>query len=75
MDTDTSKTLSSSVETMVFIKHLTQMEIETYVKSLANRWTKRVLMPFKDWERLSWKELKVTIPMLWAYHYVSSQLH
>ncbi len=33
MDTDTTKTLSSSVETMVFIKHLTQMEIETYVKS------------------------------------------
>jgi len=33
MDTDTTKTLSSSVETMVFIKHLTQIEIETYVKS------------------------------------------
>jgi septum formation protein len=33
IDTDTAKTISSSVETRVFIKHLTKEEIETYVKS------------------------------------------
>jgi septum formation protein len=33
MDTGTAKTLSSSVETTVFIKHLTKTEIENYVKS------------------------------------------
>ncbi len=33
VDTDTNKTISSSVETKVFIRPLTPMEIENYVKS------------------------------------------
>lgn len=33
LDTATTGTISSSVETMVFIRRLTNMEIETYVKS------------------------------------------